>query len=127
MRHQVVRNGQIFFEDSKFTQRAYADRMTVVTSYNATSYAPRPSERVTLKTATLVDLAQGVVHWPGGEDRGLITQTIEYAHQHGLAQYTVDDIPRLAQQLGATAPSKSNTTQRDQNALRRSREAVEQA
>ena len=101
--------------------------MTAVTSYDASNYQPRPRHASSLAIAPLVEIAQGVVNWPTGQDRGIVTQAIEYAHQNGLAQYNTTNIPLLAQQMGFAAPNEASSTQWDQNARERAKQLVEQA
>ena len=91
--------------------------MTPVTSYNASNYAPR--NNLALFDASLVDVAGGVINWPVGQDRGIVTQAIEYAHNNGLNQYTTADIPRIAQQMAFVAPSEASGGDWDQNAKAR--------
>ena len=127
LRHQVLTNGKIFFNDSRFKQSSHAHLMTAVTSYDASQYQPRPQHASSLVTASLADIARGVVNWPTGQDRGIVTQVIEHAHRNNLAQYTTDDIPMLAQQMAFRAPSEASATQWDQHAHQRARQIVEQA
>ena len=91
--------------------------MTPITTYDASNYAPR--NRQGLMNASLVNIAGGVVNWPAGQDRGIVSQVIEYAHNNGFDQYTTADIPRIAQQMGFAAPSEAVGGNWDQNARAR--------
>jgi hypothetical protein len=93
--------------------------MTLVKSYDATSYRPCDSISPRLMDAKLVDIAEGVVNWPTGEDRGIVTQGIEYAHQHSLSQYTTADTPQLAKQMNLAAPTEASQPDWDQLTLQR--------
>ena len=119
LKHQVLTNGAAFFNADKFQRASHAHLMTAVTTYDASAYAPRASVAWKLTTTTLVDIARGVAIWPTGQDRGIVTQAIEYARQNGLNQLTTADIPGLAQQLGFAAPSEASGAQWDQRARER--------
>ena len=127
LRHQVINNGKEFFNDLSFKPSTHGHVMTPVTSYDASQYAPKAGFASALEAATLIDIAQGVVNWPMGQDRGIVTQVIEYAHQNGLAQYTTVHVPQLAQQFGFMAPNEASTTRWDQNARVRAERIVDQA
>ena len=116
LRHQVLTNGRIFFNDKKFIQSSHSHLMTAVTTYDASMYAPRSSNTSALFNASLTDIAEGVVNWPTGQDRGIVTHVLEYAQQNSFSQYTTSDIPQLAQDWGIFTPSDALTTQWDQNA-----------
>ena len=125
LRHQISTNGKIFFNDPNFTLKNSANLMTPVRVYDASNYVPRPRvTRSAMTTARLVNVARGITIWPAGEDRGIVTQVIEYAHQHNDLQYTIADIPQLAQQLGFVAPHEASTAQWDQNANTRAQGVV---
>jgi hypothetical protein len=117
LKHQILSNGRNLFNDPTFKPTTHKAFMTPVASYDASNYAPR--NRHSLIDASLVDIAEGVVNWPVGQDRGIVTQVIEYAHNNGLYQYTTDDIPRIAQQMGFVAPSEAAGNNWDQNAKER--------
>jgi hypothetical protein len=119
LKHQILRNGRIFFDDDGFKPTTHKHLLTAVTTYDASNYAPRDDIVHLLVDATLVDIAEGVVNWPAGEDRGVVTQAIEHAYINDLRQYTAADIPQLAQQMGFVAPNEASTQQWDQSAKRR--------
>ena len=119
LKHSVIRNGEIFFGVPHFAPTKQAHLMTPVTSYDATGYRPRDKISPRLMDAKLVDIAEGVVNWPTGEDRGIVTQAIEFAHHNRLGQYTTADIPQLAQQMSFSAPSEASQPDWDQRALQR--------
>ena len=119
LKHQILRNGSIFFSINDFTPTANSNLLTPVTSYDASNYAPRDNIANLLVDATLVDIAEGVVNWPTGQDRGIVTRAIEHAHTNNLRQYTAADIPRLAQQMGFVAPTEASGPQWDKNAWQR--------
>ncbi|KAK3697496.1 hypothetical protein LTR37_017442 [Vermiconidia calcicola] len=127
LRHQVLKNGQIFFNDKVFNQTSHAHLMTTVTSYDASNYAPRSTIAGSLAPKKLIDIANGVVNWPTGEDRGIATQAIELANHNGLIQYTTLDIPWLSFQYAFSSPSESLKATWDQTALQRARQTIEQA
>lgn len=68
--------------------------------------------------ATLDALASGVVNHPTGEDRGILTQVIEWAVANGqAANYTTDDVQMIADQQGFVAPAESRNFHWDVKAL----------
>lgn len=121
LKYQILSNGRIFFNVSDFkpSSATHNQLLTAVKSYDASNYAPRDTHVNVLEDATLVDIAKGVVNWPTGQDRGIVTQAIEYAFNNDLHQYTSANIPGLAQQMGFTAPAEASTDQWDQNACQR--------
>ncbi|KAK3680691.1 hypothetical protein LTR37_021104 [Vermiconidia calcicola] len=127
LRHQVLKNGQIFFNDEFFNQTSHAHLMTTVTSYDASNYAPRSTIASSLAPNKLIDIANGVVNWPTGEDRGLVTQAIEFTSENALIQYTTLDIPWLSFQHTFSSPNESLTTTWDHATLQRARQTIEQA
>ena len=119
LKWSVIKSGEIFFAVSNFAPTKQAHLMTPVTTYDATSYRPRDNILPYLMDAKLVDVAKSVVNWLMGEDRGIVTQAIEYAYQHNLGQYTTADIPQLAQQRSFSASGEASHTDWDQRALQR--------
>ena len=119
LKHQILRNGRIFFNMADFKPSAHNHLLTAVTSYDAANYAPRDDIAHLLVDATLVEIAEGVVNWPTGQDRGIVTQAIEYAYNNDLRQHTAADIPQLAQQMGFVAPADATGIQWDNSAKQR--------
>lgn len=119
--------GKAFFDDDDFTWKspAYTHRLTAVTSYDATNYAPRQQPAPRPFTAKLVKIAKGVKNWPKGEDRGIVTQAIEFAVRHRRSDLTTADIPKLARTYGFQDPQDSLGNQWDQHALQRNEARIE--
>lgn len=124
MRHQVLSNGRHFFRDEDFTVLTYRNRMTPVTTYDATNYAPR-EVIPTMFDAKLVDIAQGVVYWPKNDDRGVVTQAIEYAVQDNRQDLTTAHIPHLVAELGLQEPSDASSPLWDQRGRERNEARIE--
>lgn len=122
LKHQILTNGRAVFNDGTFTPTTHPHLMTAVTTYDASNYSSGENISRILYDASLVDIAEGVVNWPTGEDRGIVTQCIEYAFQNDLDQYTTADIPRIAQQMGFAAPGEASRADWDKRALRRARQ-----
>ena len=119
LKHQILKNGSVFFNIAGFKPSVNRNLLTPVTSYHASNYAPRQEHASLLVDATLEDIARGVENWPTGQDCGIVTQAIAYAYRNNLGQYTAADIPHLALQMGFTAPTEASTGQWDQNARQR--------
>lgn len=119
LRKSVLTNGKAFFQKPDFKPSVDTELMSAVTSYDATRYQPKGDIRSRLEDAKLVDIAEGVVNWPQGEDRGIVTQVIEHAHQNDFSQYIAADIPQIAQQMGFVAPVEASRADWDQRALAR--------
>ena len=81
IKHQVLNIGREFFNDSSFKLSTHSHLMQPVISYDASGYRPRASVASLLPAASLIDISEGIVNWPVGQDRGTVTQAIEYAHQ----------------------------------------------
>lgn len=114
LKHQILCHGKHYFGDPTFKPTTHGHLMTPVVSYDASNYAPRNNQG--LFDASLMDIAEGVVNWPVGQDRGIVSQAIEYAHNNGLDHYTTADIPRIAQQMGFVAPAEASGDDWDRNA-----------
>lgn len=124
-RHQVLSNGKYFFQDGDFTPTS-SEEMTPVTSYDVSTYTPRDNiSTSSLFTAKLVDIAEGVKNFPKGEDRGVVTQAIEYAVRNQLDGLTTADIPQLAAQQGFQDPFDSFGSEWDQHAEERMEARIE--
>lgn len=125
-RHQVISNGKYFFNDADFTPTKYHNDMTPVTSYNASTYAPREtSKAVHLFSAKLVDIAKGVKEYPKNGDRGIVTKAIAYAVRKGRDDLTTADIPWLAVRFRWQQPEDAFGPDWDQNALKRIEARIE--
>ena len=123
LKHLVLKSGRIFFNKEDFTPtddaQDDAPLMTPVASYDATNYVPKINIANELNDESLLVIAQGVVNWPTGQDRGIVSQAIEHAVQGGLRQFTTADIPQLTQQLGFVQSNEVAGGQWDQNARQR--------
>lgn len=135
IRHQIIDGGNQHFRVHNFTQTVFQNRITAlarpngVATYDASTYAPRGANTsiANLTTASLLDVAQGVVNWPAPEDRGLVTRVIELAIDNNWPEITVDDIPQIGQFFGFTVPAEAGRSEWDERARERVLAAVAQA
>ena len=100
--------------------------MTAVTSYDATNYLPHPRVNVA-NSVSLVSIAQGVMNWPTGADRGIVTQAILWALSTNQPQYTTADFPSIALAQGFVQPVEASTALWDQGARDRMRAIINAA
>ncbi|KAK4541804.1 hypothetical protein LTR36_007336 [Oleoguttula mirabilis] len=113
LRQQKLAGGRIQSGIADWTEKKYGG-VIAITNYDAAGYTPRPQDAASLYNAKLVHVAGGVVNWPVGQDRGVVTQAIEYAVRNNRTDVTTVDIPRLAQVQGFAMPTEAAGTQWDQ-------------
>ena len=95
--------------------------------YNTAAYQPRGASARQTADAKLVDVANGVVEWPCGEDRGIVAQVIEHAVAERMREVTTADIPNVAARLGFVMPAEASGQDWDQRALGRLRATIREA
>lgn len=127
MRAQVRDNGREFFNIPKFNITTHKNLLTATSNYTTNNWQPRAKMTKTLLGKPLVNLAVGVTNMPTGQDRGLLSQCVEYAVQTGQAHLTTMDIPHIVQQQGFNLPGEAYGALWDQNANSRCQAAIVQA
>ncbi|KAK4554109.1 hypothetical protein LTR86_008950 [Recurvomyces mirabilis] len=126
MRYQTSEAGRAEFGDPTWTQtKAVPGQVSVVTSYDVSTYTPRHKKHLT--TIKLLDVARGVQWWPATSDRGIVTQVVRYARDNPIpcADFTTDDIPHVAAQQGFTMPRGASRSDWDALCLHNFRTALD--
>lgn len=88
------------------------------------TYSPPRGQNTLPEPARLIDVINGVINWPTGQDAGQLTQALRYAQANGLLQQTTRDLPGIVLQQGFVVQTQANTTQYDLRAVERLNNAV---
>ncbi|KAK0363215.1 hypothetical protein LTR02_004738 [Friedmanniomyces endolithicus] len=101
-------------EEPGTTPTANSTGIPPVRDYDATAYLPVPKKVSKLHSMILYDIGRDIVNFPTHDDRGLLTQAVQWAMHTGDMTATTDDIQGLAQHHGWTYPADAGTNRWDQ-------------
>lgn len=129
MRQQMLANGKEFFNDPAFTTTGNAHQLGATNAFNGANYAARRNVQAKLTDdSRLLECVVGVVNWPTGSDRGIVTQCVELANATQDATLRIRNVPLIAAQHGFVMPAEAALGQLwDTNARARTVLAIRQA
>ncbi|KAK0276791.1 hypothetical protein LTR35_010185 [Friedmanniomyces endolithicus] len=100
MRYQATAPGKHLFHKVGWTKTKYPEDVPLVTDYDVTSFLLPPKKVSALHAIKLHDIGRDVVNIPAVEDRGLLTQAVQWAMLTGDTTATTNDVLGLAQRHG---------------------------
>lgn len=95
------------------------------TNYDITAWNPPHGRALNNEPPTLLQVSNGVINWPQGEDRGVFTKVMEWARDNNrLHLYTIRDVLAIANNpangIGGQ-PSEAQTPDWDKEGWKRTK------